>query len=229
MIFEETAQLRREDGVLIPGITIMPDSDVAVKCNGASVVVLAGEWGLTEDFKARFARPLAELGFFVVATDLVAGATPATAADAQAQGARIVHDRAVGDLEAAILAAKAMIIGKVGVIAFDVAARIAFEAATMLPQIDALVHASGPPPGDRAPLARVRATIQVHQALNGTLITEPIFDDLAKRMKPGRADLLVYDYKCKDNFYARPDGEDEASEARIAWDRTKDFLFQALT
>ena len=113
--------------------------------------------------------------------------------------------------------------------AFDLAARIAFEAATELPHIDALIHASGPPPGDHARLARIRAFIQLHWSTKSAVLNQEDHDDLVKRIEPGRARLIGYKYDCSDGFYARPSGEVEASNARIAWDRTRDFLFQTLT
>lgn len=228
-ILEQPTRIEREDRVVIPGISIVPDLDAATKTSGAGVVILAGEWGLTEDLLARFARPLAEDGLWVVATDLVLGALAGSDADAKRAAAGIDDASAVGDLAGAILQCKRVATGKIGVVAFDRAARIAFEAMAELPHIDALVHASGPAPGDHAKLERARATSQLHRAKDSAQFSREDLDAIVARLERGRAMCIGYDYDCRDGFFARPSGDAEALQARIAMDRTRQFLLQNLT
>ena len=209
------------------GVHITPAFETAESMGGAGVVLVAGEWGLTEDVLERIARPLARLGFFVVATDLVRGMRTDDAAVARDRAAALDHDIAIGDIEDALLNVKELARGKLGVIGFDVAAQIVVEAATVLPHIDAVVHAGGPPPGD-VRMERVRAAILVHTTRHGEM-TEAAYLAMHERMKRSKATLLHFDYDAAESFFVRPQGEDEEFQARVAFDRTRDFLVQTLT
>ncbi|HLL21555.1 MAG TPA: dienelactone hydrolase family protein, partial [Kofleriaceae bacterium] len=153
-LLEERVELVREDGVTLPGWHITPGLVTAERMHGAGVVVVAGEWGLSEDVYARVARPLAQLGFVVVAMDLVRGQHTDDAAVAHARAAALDHVVAITDIQAGLLAVKELARGKLGVIGLDIAAQIALEAATVLPHVDAVVHAGGPVPGPSVPMAR---------------------------------------------------------------------------
>lgn len=207
--YEEPAEIVREDGSTIPGTWINPDGEAAQRCNGAGVVVLGGE---------RFAKQLGELGYFVVAFDLVPGADG------------FDQPTAIDDLVAGILACKKLTAhGKVGVLGIGIAGALAIEAATMLPHIDAVILVDGPPPSPTAKLARLRAAINVHRAETGTLFTAADFADMERRAQRSKARLLCNAYPARDGFFATPRDADEATQARIAWDKTRDFLSYALS
>jgi dienelactone hydrolase len=227
-LLEQRVEIVREDGVTFPGRHIVPGFETAERMHGAGVVVVAGEWGLTEADYERFARPLAQLGFFVVSTDLVRG-MPAPSAEAAAQRARALdHDIAIADIEAALLNVKELARGKLAVIGLDVAAQIALEAACVLPHIDAVVHAGGPPPSPDAKLARIRASVLCHKTPGGEM-NDTAYVTMYQRMNRGHATLLGFDYDASESFFIRPQGEDEEFHARVAFDRTRDFLVQTLT
>ena len=227
-LLEQRVEIVREDGVAIPGWHIVPGFETAQRMHGAGVVVVAGEWGLTPADYERFAKPLAQIGFFVVATDLVRG-TPAESAEAAAQRARALdHEIAIGDIEAALLNVKELARGKLGVIGLDAAAQIAIEGACVLPHIDAVVHVGGPVPRADAKLARMRAAILCHKTANGEM-NDAAYMAMYERMKRSKATLLGFDYDASESFFIRPQGEDEEFQARVALDRTRDFLVQTLT
>jgi dienelactone hydrolase len=227
-LLEQRIEIVREDGVAIPGRHIVPGFETAERMHGAGVVVAAGEWGLTTADYDRFAVPLAQHGFFVVAIDLVRG-TPAESAEAAAQRARALdHDIAIGDIEAALLNVKELARGKLGVIGLDVAAQVAIEAACVLPHIDAVVHVGGPLPRAEARLDRIRATILCHKTPGGDM-NDAAYMAMHERMQRGKATLLGFDYDASESFFIRPQGEDEEFQARVAFDRTRDFLVQTLT
>ncbi len=210
-VYEETATIVREDGSTIPGIWINPDGEAAQTRKGAGVVVVGAD-------RERFAKLLGDLGYFVVAFDLVPGADG------------FDHATAIDDLVAGILACKKLTAhGKIGVLGVGIAGAIAIEAATMLPHIDAVVLVDGPPPSRTAKLARLRAAINVHRAEAGTLFSAADVADLEKRMAPSKAQLLCTAYPAGDGFFTTPRDEDEATQARLAWDKTRDFLSFALT
>jgi dienelactone hydrolase len=227
-LFEERLELVREDGVTLPGTRLTPSFESAEGMNGAGVVVVAGEWGLEPADYERFAKPLARLGFFVVATDLVRGMRAESAAAAQQRAAGLDHAIAIDDIEAALLCVKELARGRLGVIGLDVAAQVAIEAATVLPHIDAVVHIGGPPPRETARLQRLRAAILVHKAAHGEM-NDAAYMAMYERMRRSKADLLGHDYDASESFFVRPQGEDEEMQARIAFDRTRDFLVATLT
>ena len=226
-LLEQRVDLVREDGVTLPGVHITPAFETAEGMGGAGVVIVAGEWGLTEDILERVVRPLARLGFFVVATDLVRGMRTDDAAVARDRALALDHEIAIGDIQAALLTVKELARGKLSVLGVDIAAQIAVEAATVLPHIDAVVHAGGPPPG-AARMDRVRAAILVHTSRHGEM-TEAAYLAMHERMQRSKAVLLHHDYDAAESFFVRPQGEDEEFQARVAFDRTRDFLVQTLT
>ena len=228
-IYDFKVELVREDGVKLPGVQLTPDPDTGTAANGAGVVIVAGEWGLDPEFLERIGKPLAAQGFFVTAIDLVGGHRAATAEQARTRAEGIDHASAILDLEAAILDVKALASGKIGVLGLDLGATIALEAATQLPQIDAVVHAGGPPPGSHAPLARLRAAVLILRAESSTLLTKADHDAIVKRAEPSKAPIMRAAYPAADGFFARPKTDDERSQATIAWDRTRDFLVASLT
>lgn len=229
-LFEERVELEREDGVALPGLRITPDFEPAESCNGAGVLVVAGEWGLGPDDEARVVRPLAELGFFVVALDLVRGRRAASAAEAQQRASGLDRGIAVDDLVAGLLDLRQLASGKLGVLGLDLGATVAVEAAAMVPQLDAVVHIGGPPPRAEARLARARAPILVHYATGSGVFGADDYNQLAARVRRGKAQLLGNDYATANaGFLHRPADDADREHATIAWDRTRDFLVSVLT
>ncbi|MBA3540675.1 MAG: dienelactone hydrolase family protein, partial [Deltaproteobacteria bacterium] len=126
-MLEAAIEIEREDGVRLPGVQIDPDAATAAQCNGAGVLVVAGEWGLTPEDHARFVRPLAEFGYYVIATDLVRGRRTGSSEDARARAAGLDHAIAIDDLAAGILSLRQLARGRLGVLGLDLAATIALE------------------------------------------------------------------------------------------------------
>lgn len=227
-LFEARIELVREDGVKVPALRMTPEFEVAEKLHGAGVVVVGGERGLGDEEYARLLTPLCDHGYFVIAFDLVRGGAAVSDEEAQKLAAALDRSIAIDDLVAGILTCKQVASGRIGVLGLGVAAAIAIEAATQLPQIDAVVHIDGPPPARSARLARLRAPLQFHRASEGTLLSKADLDDVVARSERSRTQIASYDYPAGDGFYARPRDDDEAFHSRVAWDRTRDFLSYAL-
>ncbi len=228
-MYDFQVQLTREDGAQLPGLQLTPEPDVAAKANGAGVVIVAGEWGLDPDLIERFGKPLAALGFFVTAIDLVGGHRAATAEQARIHAEGIDHASAIQDLQAAILDVKMLASGKIGVLGLDLGATVALEAASTLPQLDAVVHAGGTAPGKHASLARLRASVLILRAEQSTLFTKADYDRVVARAERSKATIMRAVYPAADGFFTRAKTDEERSQAAIAWDRTRDFLVASLT
>lgn len=227
-IFEERKQLEQEDGEPLHTVRLTPDMEAADACAGAGVVVVAGEWGLTPDDEARFLRPLAELGLFVVGIDLVRGERAASADDAARRAAALDRELAMNDVAAAILYLKELATGRIGVVGLDAGGALAIEAATMLPQIDAVVAYPGPAPRKGTRLQRTRSSIVIHRSAASPALTEELCAELLERLRPSNQMLMTYAYDAGEGFGVRPADDAEREQAEIAFDRTRDFLSQQL-
>ncbi|MDX2090083.1 MAG: dienelactone hydrolase family protein [Kofleriaceae bacterium] len=227
-LFEARIELIREDGVKVPALRMTPEFEAAAKLNGAGVVVVGGERGLGDEEYARILTPLCDHGYFVVALDLVRGGAVTSDEEAEKLAAALDHSIAIDDLVAGILTCKQVAAGKIGVIGIGAAAAVALEGATQLPHIDCVVHVDGPPPAKSARLARLRASLLIHRASEGRLLSKADCDDIAARAERSRAPIVTYDYPTRDGFFAHPRNDDEAFHSRVAWDRTRDFLSTAL-
>jgi len=227
-VFEEQIELVRDDGVKVPAIRVSPDDDAAVRCNGAGVLVVAGEWGLGPEVHERVVMPVAEQGYFVVATDLLYGHRASSASEASVRAQGIDPAGAIDDIAAGLLALKELASGKLGVIGLDRAATIALEAATVLPQIDAIVHIGGEPPGPTVRMSRMRAAVLVTRTEQGAM-TKAAYAELVERMRRSKAPLSGHDYPTSEGFFLRPRDGEERDQATIASDRIRDFLTFNLT
>lgn len=227
-LYEERKRLEQEDGEPLHTVRLIPDLEPAQACAGAGVVVVAGEWGLTPEDEARFLRPLVELGFFVVGIDVVRGERAASADEAARRAAALDYELAIHDVAAALLYLKEVASGLIGVIGLDVAGAVAIEAATVLPQIDAVVVYGGPAPRKGTRLARTRSSMVIHRSAASPTLTAAVCAEILERIRLANQSLLAYAYDASEGFGVRPCDDAEREEAEIAFDRTRDFLQQHL-
>lgn len=227
-LFTEKVELVREDGVRLPAIRYLPEVDQAATRHGAGVLVVAGERGLGADVLERFVRPLAEIGFIVIATDLVHGHRTESDDDAGERARSLDHAGAIDEIAAGLIRLRAAASGRLAVIGIDLAGAIAIEAATMLPHIDAVVQVGGPPPVPRARLNRVRSDVQIHRAAHDGPFSPDAIASLSDRLQPSGAQLIVHDYPVQEGFMLRPRDDGERHHASIAWERTREFLTRVL-
>lgn len=227
-LFVERSRLEQEDGEPLHTVRITPDFEPSMQCNGAGVVVVAGEWGLQPGDEDRFLTPLAEFGYFVVGIDLVRGQKARSADEARALAAQIDPTLAINDIAAALLYLRELASGKLGVVGLDLGGALAMEAATMLPQIDAVVHAGGPAPRKGTKLARTRASMAIHRGTRDSELTDEQCADMLERIRPSKAMLMTYKYDAPASFFIRPLDEEDRQYATEAWERTRDFLQQQL-
>ena len=220
---EEALELIREDDVRVPARRYMPEIESSQTRDGAGVVVLAGERGLTQDVLDRLVEPLVKLGFFVLALDVVGGHATDSDDDARERVAAVDHAGAIDELALGLIKLREMAYGKLGVVGVDVGAAIAIEAATVLPRIDVVVHAGGPPPARTAKLVRMRAPLQVHRTDDGPL-TAADAELIRAAALAGNNELQVFDYPARHGFLTRPRDAEEEHHATVAWERIRDFV-----
>jgi dienelactone hydrolase len=156
----------------------------------------------------RFAIRLEDLGYVVHAVEVVTS---------------------IDDIAAAILELKQRTPGGIGALAIGPAATLLLEAATVLPQLDAIVLFDVRLPAARPHYARMRVQVQLHRAEHGDAMTAADAERLQDEASPGHVQIFDWAYETgNDRFAVEPRGDDEASDAEIAWDRSRDLLATAL-
>lgn len=196
-----------------------------------SVVLIQEWWGINAHVKS-LADRLAKEGFLVVAPDLYHGKVAKDAAEATELMTALDTAAAVKDIAAAVAYLKEHPRGngKVGVIGFCMGGALAFASACHVEGLSAVVPFYGTPPADKVDYSKVTAPILAHFAKNDEWATvgkaETIKKELDALGKPMQ--LEVYDAGHAFVNDTRPEAYDEKS-AKLAWQRTVDFLKKNLT
>jgi len=195
---------------------------------GPGVLVLHAWWGLNDTMKDHCTR-LAEAGFVAFAPDLYHGAIATTIPEAEALGLALdaEHVRARAEIaEAAkFLEARAEATpGRLAVVAFSLGAYYALDLAAAEPaRVRSVVLYYGTGSGD---YSRSRAAYLGHFAENDVYEPNENVEALAKLLaRAGRAHTF-HRYPGTGHWFAEPDRTDafDAGAARLAWDRTLEFL-----
>ena len=189
-----------------------------------AVIVVHEYWGLTDQVEHTAERLAAE-GFLVLAVDLYRGVVTRDPAEAMRLMQTQPVDRAVEDLRGAVsyLAAHPRGTGKVAVLGFCMGGAYAFRAAFAVRGLCAAVPFYGVPrdPDWSAVDVPILAHFCRHDGWATVEIAEKIQETLAARGQ--RMDLHVYDADHAFMNEQRPEVY-SPDNARIAWQRTIDFL-----
>lgn len=193
---------------------------------GPGVLVLSSWWGLTQGLKA-FCNRLCDEGFVVLAPDLMGGARPETAAEAELELAETDPNATAALVISSTVALRSATddpAGPVAVVGFSMGASWALWAATRQPEsFDKVVAYYGSQTIDFADMA---ARVQGHFAEHDDLVSH---DDVvlleADLFELGR-DPEMWHYADTRHWFAEVDVADHYDEAaaELAWDRTVEFL-----
>jgi carboxymethylenebutenolidase len=193
------------------------------------VVLIQEWWGLNDHIRSLLDR-LAAAGFVALAPDLYHGTSTKDPAEAGRLMTELDKPRALDEIAGAVrwLAAHEATNGKVGVIGFCLGGALAFAAAATIPELGAAVPFYGIP--SPAPdYAQVKCPILAHFAARDEwakpAAAEAIRDELARRGHP--MEVHVYDADHAFVNDTRPDVYNPEA-AKLAWDRTIEFLRQHL-
>lgn len=189
-----------------------------------AIIVVHEYWGLNVQTEG-VAERLAGEGFVALAVDLYRGEMTKDPAEAMRMMLELPGDRAMGDLRAAAayLREHPRTTGKVAILGFCMGGAYAFRAACFVRGLSAAVPFYGVP---KAPdWSQVDVPIMAHFCRNDAWATveiaEQIQQTLAERGQP--MDLHVYDADHAFMNEQRPEVY-SPGDARVAWDRTMDFL-----
>jgi carboxymethylenebutenolidase len=189
-----------------------------------AVIVVHEFWGLNVQTEG-VAERLAQEGFVALAVDLYRGQTTKDPAEAMQMMLALPGDRALADLRAAagFLRDHPRTTGKVAILGFCMGGAYAFRAACFVRGLSASVPFYGVPKDPD--WSQVDVPILAHFCRTDGWakpeLAERIQQTLAERGQP--MDLHIYDADHAFMNEQRPEVYSPA-DARVAWDRTLDFL-----
>ena len=228
------AQAQRLEPLTIPlpqggeaqGVVAMP-----AKLPAPAVVLIHEWWGLNDQIKA-VAAELANLGYIAYAIDLYGGKVAKTAEEARALTQGLDANAATAQLAGAIahLKGDANSTGKVATMGWCFGGGWSLNASIATP-VDATVIYYGRVNRGADDLKALSGPVLGHfgtldKNINATMVSG--FE--AAMAQAGKADLLTVHWYEADHAFANPTGARyDADDAKLAWERTQDFLKANLT
>jgi carboxymethylenebutenolidase len=201
------------------------------KGTGPGVLVLHAWWGLNDFFKG-FCDRLATAGFVAFAPDLYHGAIASTRDEAQSLMSKVDQKAANRDLVSAVrsLQIHPGVRGKrLGVVGFSLGAFWGLWTAQELPaDVAAVVLFYGTGDGN---YGKIRAAFLGHFAETDEFEDAATVRNLEKVLRSGGKDATFYTYPGTGHWFFendRPNAYD-AGAAKIAWQRTVEFLTTQLS
>jgi carboxymethylenebutenolidase len=204
--------------------------------SGPGVLVLHAWWGLTEPFRQVCDR-LAQAGFVALAPDLYRGKTTASVEEAQALGAALDRDveRWRGDITGAVQVLRqhdttnlANGRGKLALVGFSLGGAYALDmSVTLAEEIAAVVTFYDSYPG--LDYHRAKAAYLCHFAEHDPFESAESVAEMEQALQAAGRQSTFYTYPgTKHWFFEENRPEYHAEAARIAWERTTQFLHERL-
>jgi carboxymethylenebutenolidase len=221
----EMIEFERPDGGRCPAY-LAKSSGVG----GPSVVVIQEWWGLNDQIK-RTADRFAEAGLNALAPDLFRGKGARYGEQSEAShlmsGLNFI-DAAEQDVRGALSYLKRNG-GKAAVSGFCMGGALTIIAAAKLSEVDAGACFYGIPPAAVADPAHITVPMIYHFATRDDWCVPPAVDAVEAATKAAKAPQTLYRYDAEHAFMndARPEVYDAAA-AKLAWDRTVQFLRESL-
>jgi carboxymethylenebutenolidase len=204
--------------------------------SGPGVVVLHAWWGLTEPFQQVCDR-LAEAGFVALAPDLYHGRTTASVEEAEELVGALNHDeeRVRGDIAAAVQVLRQHEAthlsegrGKLAIIGFSLGGAYALDTSVrMSEEIAAVVTFYASYPG--LDYSGTNAAYLCHFAEDDPFEPAESVAEMEQELQAARRPFTFYTYPgTKHWFFEENRPEYDAEAARLAWERTIQFLYDRL-
>jgi carboxymethylenebutenolidase len=217
----EMVEIPIEGADPVHGALALPEAD------SAPALLLVHEWwGLNDQIKA-VAAEFAKLGFIAFAIDLFDSEPAIDAEGAMALTQGLDADKATAKLVAAIewLAGQVQSNGKVGTIGWCFGGGWALNASLATP-LDATVIYYGNVSKTPEEVAALHGPVLGHFGTLDQNITREMVERFQKSMEEaGKGDLLTVNWYEADHAFANPSGARyDADDAKLAWDRTLEFL-----
>ena len=225
----EMIEFKRPDGKTCPGYLAAPlisgDQD---RTNAPGIVVIQEWWGLNDQIKKTGDR-LAQAGFRALVPDLFRGKVAKAADEARHLMTGLnFPDAASQDVRGALSYLKRNG-GKAAVSGFCMGGALTIIAAAKLSEVDAGACFYGIPPAAVADPAQITVPMIYHFATRDDWCVPAAVDAVEAATKAAKAPQPLYRYDAQHAFMneARPEVYDAAA-AKLAWDRTVQFLQESL-
>ena len=190
-------------------------------------VVVVQEWhGVTDQMKSLGDR-FAQAGFVALVPDLYHGKLAATDDEAAKLMGAMDKQRAVADIgdAAAFLRGHQHCNGKVAVVGFCLGGGLTLAAARYLDGLAAAVPFYGLPDLAMDEYAKVHVPIQAHFAKNDDWAKASVAEEIQKKVRAGGGHMDLFVYDAGHAFMRATDPQKhEPKSAKLAWDRTIEFL-----
>ncbi len=220
----EMIQFKRPDGKTCPGYVATPK--VGVGAHG--FVCIQEWWGLNEQIK-KTADRFAEAGYRALVSDLYRGKVAKASDEASHMMANLdFPDAAEQDIRSAVQYLKQSS-KKVAVGGFCMGGALTVLAAVRVPEMDAGACFYGLPELPADEVKKIRIPLICHFANKDGWITPAKANDFEAMLKQSKSQFEIYRYDAQHAFMneARP-GVYDAPSAKLAWDRTLNFLKKTL-
>ena len=218
---------KRPDGKTVNGYLAEP----AGKQDAPGVVVIQEWWGLDDEVKS-VADRLANAGYRALVPDLYRGKLALEAKEAEhLMGDLNFGDAAGQDIRGAVQYLKATGSSKVAVTGFCMGGALTVLAACNVPELDGTVVWYGYPPLEYVDAKAITKPMMAHWAIHDDFFAISGVDQLDAKLNDAGVVHEFYRYDAKHAF-ANPKSDSRglpplqynAEAAKLAWDRTLDFL-----
>jgi carboxymethylenebutenolidase len=190
-------------------------------------VVVIQEWhGLNDQMKGKVDR-FAKEGFLALCPDLYQGKVATSDQDAATLMNQLDWGHAVADIgaTAAHLRGHARSNGKVGVLGFCMGGALAFAAALNVDGLACAVPFYGVPQIPLDQLAKIKIPVQAHFAKKDEWAKASVAEEIQKKSRAAGGHMDLYVYDAGHAFMRETDASKyDAPSAKLAWERTLDFL-----
>jgi len=220
-------QFKRPDGQLVDGYLVEPTD----KVNAPGVVVIQEWWGLDDEVKS-VAERLAKAGYRALVPDLYRGKLALEAKEAEhLMGDLNFADAASQDIRGAVQYLKATGSNKVAVTGFCMGGALTVLSACNVPELDGTVVWYGYPPLEYVDAKAITKPMMAHWATHDDFFAVSGVDQLDSKLTEAGAQHEFYRYDAKHAFAnpksdsrGLPPSQYNEAAAKLAWDRTMEFL-----
>jgi carboxymethylenebutenolidase len=219
----EPVSITAKGGEAVSGAIALP-----AKTPAPAVLLIHEWWGLNDQIKT-MAVEFAKEGYVALAVDLYGGSVASAPDEAQALMQSVDAEKATDTLVSWIdwLRANSSVDGKVATVGWCFGGGWAINAAIATP-VEATVIYYGRLPQSAKDVQPVKGPVLGHFAEQDKFIDHPMVAGFEKAMKEAGKPLTVHWYDA-DHAFANPTGVNyDSDDAQVAWQRTLEFLKEAL-
>lgn len=216
-------EFTRPDGKTAPAYYVAPESGASAP----GVVVIQEWWGINDQIEG-VANRLAEAGYRALVPDLYRGAKALDAAEAEHKMTGLdFGDAATQDVRGAVQHLKRNG-GKVATMGFCMGGVLSLLGAMHAPELDAAIAWYGLPPDEAGDPGEIKIPVQGHYGNQDQMFPPETVNDFEDKLKAAQVRYELYRYDAPHAFGNEDWDYYDAEAAKLAWQRSLDFLSRHL-